>query len=87
MIYSFKRLSEDGVLFPALVSIGSFAGTEVGSASQLAGGVLGVSRTLLFLVYSQACGSVYFSPPKKVCPPVERSLIAGHLAAITRSPL
>lgn len=37
VIFSFRRLSEDGVLFLALISTGSFAGTEVGGAPHLSG--------------------------------------------------
>ena len=81
MIYSFKRLSQYGVLFSALLSTRSVAGTEVGRAPQLGGVLPGVSRLCVSLCMARLAG-LCVSLPQKVCPPVGRSLIAGHPAAI-----
>lgn len=63
------------------------AGTEVVGAPQFGGGggLPGVSRTLGFLVHGQACRPACFSSPKRLSSCKERSLIAGHPAAMAWS--
>lgn len=68
MIYSFERLSEDGVLFPALVSTGSFAGTEVGGVPQLAGGAPWGQQDSAFPCVQPGLRVCVFLSPQKSLP-------------------
>lgn len=85
MFYSFRRLSEDEVLYLALISTWSFAGTEVGSAPQLAGGASWGRQDSAFPWAWPGLQICVFLFPLKSLPPLEGSLIAGQLAAIALS--
>lgn len=87
VIYSFRRLSEDGVLFPVLISTWNFAGTEVEGAPQLAGSTFWGQQDSAFPRTWTGLQVCIFLFPQESLPPIEKSLIAGQLAAIAQSPL